>query len=216
MDDKQIQEIRERVSKTTPGPWFWHGNTDNHSISLAGHQPGLGVCEVLSTLSVDRSTTSKDADDLRSSLSEFTDFSEEEIEEAVREWAFDEYGNRRSDNRIALTDENYIRQDAEDLAVYQVARAQKLPDDTPRDHPQVYRADIVDVRNANGKFLAHSKGDVEALLQEVDRLQTFVADVDKALQGAAEGNAPAQLIDELADLVSRVNQEQEKTEDDDG
>lgn len=216
MDDKQIQEIRERVSKTTPGPWFWYGNTDNHSISLAGRQPGLGVCEVLSTIRVDRSTTSRDADSFRSSLSDLTDLTEEEIEKEVLAWAFDDYGNHRSDNRIALTDENYIRQDAEELAVYQVARAQGLPDDTPRDHPKVYRADIVDVRNANGKFLAHSKGDVEALLSEVDKLQAFVADVDKALQGAAEGNAPAQLIDELADLVSKVNQENEKTEDDHG
>ncbi len=42
------------------------------------------------------------------------------------------------------------------LAVYEVARHQGLPDDTPRDHPKIYRADVVDVRNKTARFIAES------------------------------------------------------------
>ena len=45
-DSSKLAEIAERWGKTTRGPWFWHGNTDYHSESLCGYQPGAGVCEV--------------------------------------------------------------------------------------------------------------------------------------------------------------------------
>ena len=76
------------------------------------------------------------------------------IEEAVEEWATDEYGQPRIDQRLSVTDENYIRRTAEELAVYEVARAQGLPDDTPRDHERIYRADVCDLRAANARYLA--------------------------------------------------------------
>jgi hypothetical protein len=47
-----------------------------------------------------------------------------------------------------------------------------LPDDTPRDHPKVYRADVVGVNHPNAKALAHSWEHVDMLLAEVHRLCT--------------------------------------------
>lgn len=175
MTPKRLAEIRERTEAATPGPWFWWGNTDNHNTALCGRQPGLGVCEVISTIKVDRSTTGREADANRSSLRDVTDMTEEEIEEQITEWAIDPWsGEPRSDERLAITDEKYIRHAVEEVAVYQVARAQGLPEDTPRDHEKVYRADICDVRTPNGRFLAHSRQDVEDLVAEVDRLRAGI------------------------------------------
>lgn len=171
-----LNAIRGRLDAATPGPWFWWGNTDNHSTALCGRQSGLGVCEVISTLSVDRSTTGTEADELRESLREYTGMDEEAIEAEVHDWAYDEYGGHRSDERLAVTDADYIRRSVEEVAVYEVARAQRLPDDTPRDHPKVYRADICDVRNPNGQMLAHAWQDIRDLIAEVDRLRALVGD----------------------------------------
>ena len=175
-NELDLDAIKARLDAATPGPWFWWGNTDTHSTALCGRQPGIGVCEVISTVSVKRSTTGREADANRSSLRDLTDLTEEEIEGHIREWAFDEWsGEAREDQRLAITDENYIRRSVEEVAVYQVARAQGLPDDTPRDHEKVYRADICDVRTPNGRFLAHSRQDVEDLVAEVERLRALVA-----------------------------------------
>ena len=170
-DATTIEEIRARWAATTPGPWFWHGNTDNHQVGLCGRQPGLGVCEVLSTISVGRDPHGRDAADLRSYLREIG-YDRASIEEIVEDWATERHsdGDERTDNRLAITDPDYIRHSIEELAVYQVARNQGLPDDTPRDHPQVYRADICDVRAPNARALAAAWGDVHALLAMVDEL----------------------------------------------
>ena len=175
LSPKRLAEIRERTEAATPGPWFWWGNTDNHNTALCGRQPGLGVCEVISTIKVDRSTTGREADANRSSLRDVTDLTEEEIEEQITEWAIDSWsGEPRSDERLAITSEKYIRHAVEEVAVYQVARAQGLPEDTPRDHEKVYRADICDVRTPNGRFLANSRQDVEDLVAEVGRLRAGI------------------------------------------
>ena len=171
-------ELRRLAEAATPGPWFWWGNTDNHSVALCGRQPGLGVCEVISTLSVDRSTTGREADQLRRDLAEYTGMSLGDIEEAVEEWATDEYDQPRTDQRLSITDENYIRRTAEELAVYEVARAQGLPDDTPRGHERIYRADVCDLRATNARYLAAANPAVAlALLDaaaERDRLAEAV------------------------------------------
>ena len=60
-------------------------------------------------------------------------------------------------------------------AVYEVARNQGLPDDTSRDHPQVYRGDVVGVRNANASFIAEAPRLVRALSDEVARLRQELA-----------------------------------------
>lgn len=162
-------EIRARWAETTPGPWFWWGNTDDHDVALCGRQPGLGVCEVISTVAVARDPDGADAERMRASLRDF-DLSEDDIAEAVTDWSEDRWGEPRSDIRLAVTDADFNRHPVEALAVYQVARNQGLPDDTPREHPAVYRADVCDVRAPNAQALAAAWSDVRWLLGEVDRL----------------------------------------------
>ena len=62
-------------------------------------------------------------------------------------------------------------QPAEALAVFEVARSQQLPDNTPADHPKIYRHDVVDVRNANGRFLAAAWQDIADLLAYIEVLE---------------------------------------------
>ena len=172
-----LEAIRARLAAAAPGPWFWWGNADYHSISLCGRQPGLGVAEVISTIRVERSLDSREAQNARASLGD-CGYSETDIEDIMSDWASDNYsGDPRFDERLALTDENFIRHPIAEVAVYQVARAQGLPDDTPREHPKVYRADVCDVRNANGQLIAHAPADIAALLAEVERLRTALAEV---------------------------------------
>ena len=173
------EELRRLAETATPGPWFWWGNSDNHSIALCGRQPGLGACEVISTVSVERSTTGREADQLRSDLAEYTDMSLSEIEDAVQEWAFDEYGQPRIDQRLSVTDENHIRRAAEELAVYEVARAQGLPDDTPRDHERIYRADVCDLRATNARYIAAANpAAVLDLLDQLDAAEARLAAIE--------------------------------------
>ena len=168
-----LDPIRARLAAATPGPWFWWGNTDHHGEALCGRQPGLGVCEVLSTVRVNRSRDSLEAQQLRANL-EDCGYNEDAIEDEVDDWATDESGSPRFDERLSLTDEKFIRRAVSEVAVYEVARAQGLRDDTPRDHPKVYRADICDVRNANGQLIANAPADLVALLAEVERLRVAV------------------------------------------
>jgi hypothetical protein len=180
-----VAAIRTRWAAVTPGPWFWYGNTDSHNEALCGRQPGLGVCEVLSQVKVERTAQDPAADGYREYLRDlserqidgsYRELTDEEIEERVRdEYLTDQWGEPVFDDRLSLTDENYIRRAVSEVAVYQVARNQGLPDDTPRDHPKVYRADISDVRNANGRALAAAWSDVHALLAEVERLTEALA-----------------------------------------
>lgn len=183
---EKLAELRRLAEAATPGPWFWWGNTDNHSVALCGHQPGLGVCEVISTLSVDRSTTGREADQLRRNLAEYTGMSLGDIEEAVEEWATDEYDQPRTDQRLSITDENYIRRTAEELAVYEVARAQGLPDDTPRDHERIYRADVCDLRAANARYLAGANPSVVLALLNAAAERDALAAAVEAVREVAE------------------------------
>ena len=173
-----VAELRRLAEGATKGPWFWWGNSDNHSIALCGRQPGLGVCEVISTVGVERSTTGREADRLRSDLAKYANMSLSDIEDAVQEWAFDEYDQPRIDQRLSVTDENHIRRTAEELAVYEVARAQGLPDDTPRDHERVYRADVCDLRATNARYIAAASPDV--VLALLDRLAHMTEARDNA------------------------------------
>lgn len=189
---ESLAELRRLAEAATPGPWFWWGNTDSHSVALCGRQPGLGVREVISTLSVDRSTTGHEADQLRRNLAEYAGMSLGDIEEAVEAWATDEYDQPRTDQRLSITDENYIRRTAEELAVYEVARAQGLPDDTPRDHERIYRADVCDLRATNARYLASANPAVVlALLDAAAERDALAAKIERvrALHYAADNDA---------------------------
>lgn len=105
------------------------------------------------------------------------------IEQQVREdYLTDQWGEPISDRKLALTDpETVHRHPVSSLAVYEVARSQGLPDETGRDHPKVYRHDIVDVRNGNGRALAASWQDVHDLLAVVQAQQELLGRVRVAV-----------------------------------
>ena len=74
-----------------------------------------------------------------------------------------------------LDDESLMMQSAKDLVVYEVARNQGLPDETPSNDPRVYRQDIVDVRHPNARFLAAANPEVIlALLTQLEQAQLTV------------------------------------------
>ncbi len=174
---EKLAELRRLLDAATPGPWFWWGNTDTHSVALCGRQPGLGVCEVISSLNEERSIASRDADQQREGMRD-AGYTEAQIAKAIEEWAEDEWGYPRTDARLSVTDEHYIRRTAEELAVYQVARAQGLPDDTPRDHPKVYRADVCDLRAPNARLIPAAVNALPALLGAAAERDALAAKLD--------------------------------------
>lgn len=90
---------------------------------------------------------------------------------------FERWGMQRAVPRF-LDDESLMMETAKDLMVYEVARNQNLPDETPRSHPQVYRADVVDVRHPNARFMAAANPEtVLALLSRLEQAEQQVARV---------------------------------------
>lgn len=177
-----ITTIETELGQITAFPWFWWGDADTHAIALCGRQPGMGVSEVLSTIGVDRDPDSRDAKMVRDALMEYSDMSEEDADEYVREdWCTDGNDGTRSDNRLALTDENYIRHPVEDLAVFTVARAQGLPDDTPRSDRRIYRAQVCDVRNINGRFIQRAPERIRDLVATIRIQEQLIADLHAQL-----------------------------------
>lgn len=154
-----LHELRRLAAAATPGPWWWGGSVDHHGdVGLRGRRPGLGVVDVLRT-------TPEDVDE----------------ESAGREWdttdvshyyARDEWIEMRVDHPhrylAFLRNDDLFVEAGRDKAVFEVARNRGLPDDTPRDHPQVYRGDVVAIRNANAEYIAAASPDV--LLDLLDRL----------------------------------------------
>jgi hypothetical protein len=137
---------------------------------LCGRLKGHGVSEILGTISVERDIEGRDAASIREYL-EDTGWGEEDIQQEIRRWATEAqpFGEvPRKDERLSITDDGGVRRQISELEVYEVARAQGLPDETPIDHPAVYRTDICDVRSTNAKFLALSWGIVQYLLNEID------------------------------------------------
>jgi hypothetical protein len=42
-----LSSITDRLNKATPGPWFWSGNVDYHSIQLSARVEGWGTCSLI-------------------------------------------------------------------------------------------------------------------------------------------------------------------------
>lgn len=98
-----------------------------------------------------------------------------------------------------LDDDSLMMETAKDLMVYEVARNQNLPDDTPRNHPKVYRADVVDVRHPNARFMAAANpGAVLALLTRLEQVEAAVARV-RAIREGDVCSGCLDVIDEALD-----------------
>ena len=167
--------VQDLLARTTPGPWFWWGNTDQHQIMLAGRGP-YGVTGVVTTVGVDRDAGGRDAAGIRSGMRD-CGYDQAAIDTYVHDWAFDEDRTPRQDERLALANADGWLKTVEELAVYEVAVKQGLPNGTPRDHPKVYRADICGVRdNPNGEFLAGSWSLVEELSRTLARVAALVVE----------------------------------------
>lgn len=190
-DTAAIDAIRERANAATPGPWVWRGNMDHEDPRLVGRnrvdEDGKrrfpGMVEVLWSYLRERETDDPGADSYREYLHDtrwedgldddgrmkFRRLTDEEIEEKVKaDWVTDAWGEPIRESRMCFTAERVAADDARELAVFEVARAQGLPDDTPRSHERVYRADIVDVRHPDAQFIAHARQDVDTLLAHLD------------------------------------------------
>ena len=178
----RVEEIRARVDAAAEGPWRWNGNTDSGELSLENRHWRL-----LSTTKVARAADSRRAQEnlefwweYLSTTDDYCPIHEDERsvagEKRAAEWLEHAYlhdpgtGEAREDEMLAFFVDGEGLTPLRDQVIYQVARNQGLPDDTPRDHPKVYRADIVGVRNPTAAFIAASRSDVPFLLAEIDRL----------------------------------------------
>lgn len=65
---------------------------------------------------------------------------------------FERWGMQSASPRFI--DADHFMVSGKGLAVYQVARNQGLPDDTPRAHQKVYRADVVDINHPDARHIA--------------------------------------------------------------
>jgi hypothetical protein len=176
-----IEAIRARHAAATPGPYRWAGNTDYGDVRLAA----AGGSEVFALVERDRSHDDPESRAYASYLrdiqmkidGEFRSLTDDEITAEVhRSIVQDEDdgdGNElfKTYKALAFYAPGFAYEHAVDRVTYEVTRYQDLPEDTPRSHPQIYRADVVDVRNPNARFLRDSWEDVRQLLAEVERLR---------------------------------------------
>lgn len=157
-----LDDARTHLEGITPGDWRWRGNTDHHGdVELCTYLPGKGRVLVLGTLP--EHPTREDATNEweRGEMSEYLSC-EAYVEQRV---------NGEPIRYLAFGTPEYRMVTGRERAVYEVARAQGAPDDTPRDHPLVYRADVDGVRNSNAEFIAAAPRLVRALADEVSSLR---------------------------------------------
>ena len=163
MTDLDIEAIRARSDAAAPGPWWWGGNVDHHGdVGLRGRKPGSGVIDIMRNApeDVDEASAGREWDT--------TDASDWIGRVDYIEWRT----HNPKDHLAFLREDELFVEHGRNLAIFEVARNQGLPDDTPRDHPKIYRGDVVGVRNANAEFIAHARADIPALLAEVESLRT--------------------------------------------
>lgn len=176
LTESNLAAIAARLTAAPAGPYFWHGNVNNHDIALSTRLPGLGVCSILTTTAVERDKHGHNAQRMVDNLRD-VGITHQDVEAALDEWAHDIDGEPRTDERLALLTKDITLEPAENIAVFEVARAQGLPDDTPISDRRIYRGDVVDLRNDAARFLASSWADVNTLLAEVHALRAENADL---------------------------------------
>ncbi len=161
MTDKTPQQILAEAdahdAAAFPGPWWWGGNTDYHGdVALHGPSIGYGVMDVM------RPTPEILTDEqLRAEYRADPDLADYMSE---GEYVDDRERQARSYLAFLRPDTTFV-EPGRDVAIYEVARRQGLPDDTPRTHPKVYRADVVGIRNPNAEFIAWARTAVPALAE---------------------------------------------------
>lgn len=158
----RLDQIRARAAAATPGPWHWGGNVDHSCPSLRARRPGFGTVEVLGTMPVER--TAQD----RAITGYLDEVDDDEGADALEAYLRDQWGDPIRDQRLTFTVDGLLVE-ARRLGVFEVA-----PQATQRDDRRVYRADIVDVRHPDARFIAAARADVEWLIAEVDRLRVLV------------------------------------------
>lgn len=161
-------QLRDLAQRATPGPWWWGGNVDNHGdVGLRGTRPNLGVVDIMRTTpeDVDEESAGREWDT--------TDASDYIDRESYIEWR-----TQNPHRYLAfLREDDLFVEEGRKHAVFEVARNQGLPDDTPRDHPKVYRGDVVAVRNVNAEYIAAASPDVVlGLLQTLDKVRAYAED----------------------------------------
>lgn len=165
-----LADMSAVTAAITDGDWYWGGNTDMGDVGLYSHIPGKGRVVVLGLLP-----------------HHFT-----RAEAVAKVGGSDLDPSDRADliRRICDTPENRLAfgnadarfiVEARDTVIYEVARNQGLPDDTPRSHPEVYRADVVGSRHPNAAFMAAAPKHLRAAsaaLTEIHKAVTTVLAAD--------------------------------------
>lgn len=169
-----LDDLEAKATAASGGPWHWAGNTDTGEPYLATWTPGFGRCQVLAIGYDERSATGREAESMRSSLDE-CGYDAEDIDRLVTEWAVDSFGSPRREPRLEFATD-LMMVNARDLAIYEVA-----PEATSRDHPDVYRADVVGIRHPDAEYIAAAHPAVVlALIAELRALRAAVGTREKA------------------------------------
>jgi hypothetical protein len=161
--ETDVDALREALAAATPGPWRWAGNTDTGEPRLTGRG-----CDVLAIGYEPRSTTGRDADEVRSYARE----SGVDEDEAVDMWANDQYGEPIKEPRLWFYTD-HLAVDAREHAVYEVA-----PEATSREDPRVYRADLVDLRHPDARLIVAAVNALPALLADLNAARERVRVVE--------------------------------------
>lgn len=164
-DALDLDRLRAVAEAATPGSWHWSGNTDTGEPYLAAWAAGIGRTSVLAIGQEDRSKTGRAAEDVR----DYAIDNGLDPDEAVEEWATDNYGEPIKEPRLWFYRDHMAVQ-ARDHVQYEVA-----PQATTREDPKVYRADITDVRLPDAQYITtFSPATVLGLLDEIERLRARV------------------------------------------
>lgn len=159
----RIAAMTALTAAISPGDWYWGGNTDMGDLELRTRIPGKGVCIVLGH--TEHRYTRKEAEERISS----SDLCEEDRQAYIQDLL------NHPERLLAFgnPDGRYLVP-ARDTAIYAVARNQGLPDDTPRTHPEVYRADVIGSRHANAAFMEQAPRNMRAITAALSEIHEAV------------------------------------------
>lgn len=183
-DLAQLKATATAAAAIVPGPWSWRGNTKFGDPELSGWVPGKGRTLVMAHTEVPRTRADTRFDDGVSTLTEIYEISRAEAtERIITEWLHDGAGEIAKDTRATFNTSENMMAVARENVVFEVARNQCLPDDTPATDPRIYRTEIVAVRNPLAEHLAAaSASTVLALIERLHAAESALA----LLQGSSD------------------------------